>query len=123
MILLKSLIVLLLVLIVAQLIKVGLANKREGFTELNEKNTGLSSVPAPVPVPASVPVPVPVPISASQKAQSKAYSEDKEDTALTDHKIILNNSQDLGKLKSQVDELVKLGNEAKNINESFRNKY
>jgi len=115
MILLKSLIVLFLILIIAQLIKMGWGAKNkqlEGFDQFEiypiapdeniadelESNSHIRSN--------------------SQKAQATAQAEqtDEENNTIKDHKRISNNSQDMSKLDSQIKELLTLSEQAKQIN-------
>lgn len=115
MILLKSLIVLFLILIIAQLIKMGWGAKNkqlEGFDQFEiypiapDENIAdeLESKPHIQ--------------SQSQKAQASAQAQkaNDENNTIKDHKRAMNNSQDMSKLDSQIKELLTLSEQAKQIN-------
>jgi hypothetical protein len=112
MILLKTLIILLLLLIVAHLIKIGWG-KKEGFEDLSQLQTD-SNTKLATPLQPSTTV-----LSASQKAQAKAFYDDEDDNTINDHKHISKESFEMNKLKTQVEELLKLSDDAKKINESI----
>ena len=59
----------------------------------------------------------------SQKAQTNAIVQKtkKDDKTMEDHKRISTKSLDVNKLEGQVKELLNLGDQAKKINESFKN--
>ena len=61
-------------------------------------------------------------MSPSQKAQNNAIVQKTkgDDKTVEDHKRVLNNSLDMGKLENQIKELLNLGNQATKINESFK---
>jgi hypothetical protein len=63
-------------------------------------------------------------MSPSQKAQNKAIVQKtkEEDKTMEDYKRISNNSLDMNKLEGQVKELLNLGEQAKKINESFKDR-
>ena len=121
MILLKSLIVLFLILIIAQLIKMGWGAKNkqlEGFDQFEiypiapdeniadelESNSQIQSNSHIQ--------------SQSQKAQASAQAQkaNDENNTIKDHKRAMNNSQDMSKLDSQIKELLTLSEQAKQIN-------
>ena len=123
MILLKSLIVILLMLIIAQLVKHFWSKKQEPFEGFELQSIAPNeNIADELESQTTVQKPI---LSASQKAQASAHLQKaaEDDATIADHKSILNNSLDMSKLKKQVDELLKLGNEAKSINESFKNKH
>jgi hypothetical protein len=142
MILLKSLIILLLLLIIAHFIKVGWGNKRdgrEGFQELAEINSYFNpniandleskNLPDEIVLPRTVELggelapPIgPHNLSAAQKAQKEALTQqsEEEENTVGEHKKASDNALQMNYLKGQMDELVKLGNEAQVINENFR---
>jgi hypothetical protein len=147
MILLNSLIVLLLILIIAQLYRYLYKDNKEGFQQndlypiaqgeniSNELESGTaqttlqsnqvqyaseySSDGSGAPVWNGKPDTM----SPSQKAQNNAIIQNtkKEDKTMEDHKRISTKSLDVNKLEGQVKELINLGDQAKKINESFKN--
>jgi hypothetical protein len=60
--------------------------------------------------------------SASQKAQEQAYMEDEEDTTVSSHKNVSKEAFDMSKLKGQVEELLKLSEDAKKIDEDIKSR-
>jgi hypothetical protein len=152
MILLKSLIVLLLILIIAQLYRY---LYKEGFRQIdlypiaqgenisNELESGTAQAQAQSQAQAQdnqvqyaseyssdqdgAPVwngAVGV-LSPSQKAQNKAIVQktQKEDKTIEDHKRVSNKSLDMNKLEGQIKELLNLGEQATKINESFKGRF
>jgi hypothetical protein len=132
MILLKSLIVLLLALIIAQIYKSGWGREknREGFQETTDLyplvqgediSYELSASSAPTiatPTIATPTIATPtIAESASQKAQAKALTEktNEEDKTIADHKRALNNSFDMSEVEDQIKELIHLSDQAKEI--------
>ncbi len=148
MILLKSLIVLLLLIIVAHFVKMGWGNKRdsdrEGFRnidvdevntyydkniadDLDSGNTGakppaLQNTLALMGGEMSTPVGS-TQLAPSQKVQglAKKQQEEEESQSIGKHKELADSALDMNYLKGQMDELVRLGNEAQVINENFKN--
>ena len=146
MILLKSLIFLLLVLIVAHLIKVYFGKKKsetEGF-KVNEINSFFdeniandleqNNVPHQALIKRSVQMPPvlggelappvgPSVLPPAQKAQAQAQMEQatEEENTVGKHKEASDEAIKMNYLKGQMDELLKLSNEAKEINENFKN--
>jgi len=128
MILVKSLIFLLLLIIIAHLIKLGWGN-REGFTQHEIYPTApdenianeLESQSSEELLGAATGT---VGLTAAQKAQHVAHLEknDEENNTIKNHQYISQNSNEMLVYKNQIDELLKLSNEAKSINESFTNK-
>lgn len=143
MILLKSLIVLLLLLIIAHIIKVGWGKRKskiEGFEneKVDEINSYYNSnIANDLEFPNSLNVPVvqntvlggelaPAigvnTLTPSQKVHSEAKMQQMHDENKTvgKHKKVSDNALNMNYLKGQMDELVKLGNEAQIINENFK---
>jgi FtsZ-interacting cell division protein ZipA len=121
MILLKSLIILLLILIVAHLIKVGWG-KKEGFQELYKEDMQMATSEANDTSDTSDTSDANNAKSASQKAQEQAYMEDEEDTTVSSHKNVSKEAFDMSKLKGQVEELLKLSEDAKKIDEDIKSR-
>jgi hypothetical protein len=142
MILLKSLIVLLLLLIIAHIVKVGWGKKtqKEGFEneKVDEINSYYNSnIANDLESPNSLNVPVvqntvlggelaPAigvnTLTPSQKVHSEAKMQQMHDENKTvgKHKKVSDNALNMNYLKGQMEELVKLGNEAQIINENFK---
>ena len=136
MILLKSLIFLLLVLIIAHLIKVYFGKKKsetEGF-QVDEINSNFNkniandleskSVEMPPVLGGELAAPVgPTVLSPAQKAQAQAQMEqsEEEENTVGKHKEASDEVIKMNYLKGQMDELLKLSNEAQEIKENFKN--
>jgi len=151
MILLKSLIVLLLLVIIAHFIKKGWGDKKnknfddgmEGFSNLEvdeinssydvniandlEKERGphmqnIMKQPAFFGGEMAAPIGIGQ-LTPSQRVQEQAMAEQREEEEKTvgQHKEVADNALNMQYLKDQMDELVKLGNEAKVIDENFKN--
>ena len=143
MLLLNSLIVLLFLLIIAHFIKIGWGNKKnkdfdyglEGFSNLEvdevnsyydlEKEQGphmqnIMKQPAFFGGEMAPPIGLGQ-LTPSQKVQERANNEQRQEEEKTvgQHKEVADNALNMQYLKDQMDELVKLGNEAKVIDDNF----
>jgi len=122
MILVKTLIVLLLMLILSHLIwKLNQKKISEGFQQQQQQQQqGIQSI-APNENIANELESAPT-ATTSQKAQARAQVQqtDEEDETIKAHQRTSQDAANMLNYKNQIDELLKLGDEAKTINESFK---
>lgn len=131
MVLLKSLIVLLLLIIIVHFIKIGWGNKKnkdftyglEGYANL-EKESDEIIIKQPEFFGGEIAPPIGIgKLTPSQNNQKTAIMEQTQEEKKThgQHKEVADNALNIQYLKEQMDELVKLDNEAQVINENFKN--